>query len=94
MVSFEFTLTRPHRASYLKTTLCGFGLSATAVAVIIYWLRVRHISIPRLIWRSDGFRASYWLSIGVVFVFAVFWFMVGVGGILSLQRDARESGYR
>lgn len=82
---------RPHRLSYLRTALGGFLLSASAASVAVYWLLIRKINIPVLNWSPDRLPLMYWFSIGVVLVLAVFCFLVGVGGVLSLQRDARES---
>jgi hypothetical protein len=82
---------RPHRVSYLRTTLGGLGLSVLAAGVALYWLLDGHIDLPvwgRIYGRSH---VMYWCSIAFALSFAALWLMVAAGGIIALRRDARES---
>jgi hypothetical protein len=85
---------RPHRVSYLRTTLGGLGLSALAAAVAVEWLLNGHVDLPVLGRISGRPHVMYWCSIAFVLLFAAFWLMVAAGGIIALQRDARESRTR
>jgi hypothetical protein len=85
---------RAHRVSYLKTTVGGLGLFALAAAAALYWLLVGHIDVPAFGRISGRSHVMYWCSVVVMTTFAGFWLLVAAGGIIALQRDARESGKR
>ncbi len=82
---------RPHRLSYLKTVLASLAVSLAALILAIYWLTVGQTRVPILGWILFKSSLFNWASIVAVVLSALFCLMVGVGGILALQRDARES---
>jgi hypothetical protein len=85
---------RGHRVSYIKTTVASLGIAAPAVILAVYLLVSGQTGIPILDRMLTAFPMLYWPSIGAIALFAVLWLMVGLGGLLSLQRDARESDGR
>jgi hypothetical protein len=89
---YNATKMQPHRVSYIKTTVAGLGISASASIVAVYLLGTGQISIPILGRILTTFPMLYWPSVGGIALLAVLGLMVGAGGLISLQRDARESG--
>jgi hypothetical protein len=83
---------RDHRVSYIKTTVASLVISATALILAVHLLVTGQTGIRILDEILTTFSIGYWPSIGALGSFAVLWLMVGLGGLLSLQKDARESG--
>jgi hypothetical protein len=84
---------RTHRISYLRTTLGAFCIAASALALGIYWFPIgwHMLATGRA---SAQFHIFFWFTILMACLLVVFGLMVGFGGVLSLEKDARESGLK
>jgi hypothetical protein len=85
---------QPHRMSYWKMVLASLSASLCTTILAVYWLVTGEIRFPTLGRVFINSHTLYWFSLFTLVLIGLLCLMVGMGGVIALRRDARESNIR